>query len=361
MNTTPFRHRLLGLLAVGATVLLTGAPAAQAQAQAPGAAEVPAQPEKARLGIAEPNLAPGVAEQAAADGASAQLRQLVGAFDGQLIDAFNKTRKFQVVGRSDLDAILKEQDFAASGQVDASDEQAARMFEVAGCKYMVRVTIDSFQDRRESLRLENRGELLTKRVVTVGAVVKIYDTTTAALYDSYNDLIQMQEVDEGDLAVQVSGDRLSTKLREAADAFSQRAADYVAGTVFPAKVAAVQSGVLFINRGEGSGISPGQVWTVYAVQGGITDPDTGELLGQVELPLADVKITRVLPRLSQAQALDGSDPGFEAGMIVRPSLEEAASTPAAAPAPTPAPTAAAATPAPAEPAAADAEVDVAVD
>ena len=52
--------------------------------------------------------------------------------NGQLIDRINATRKFQVVARSDLDDILKEQDFASSGNVDLNDKSAAQQFKIAG-------------------------------------------------------------------------------------------------------------------------------------------------------------------------------------------------------------------------------------
>ena len=38
--------------------------------------------------------------------------------DGQLIDRINATRKFQIVGRSDVNDLILEQEFANSGNVD---------------------------------------------------------------------------------------------------------------------------------------------------------------------------------------------------------------------------------------------------
>ncbi len=317
MSHTFSRSRFSQIAASFALALAFAVPAAAQDDEPAG---------KAKLGIAPANVTAGVGDATAADGDANALRQIMESFDGQLIDAFNKTRKFDIVSRSDLETVLKEQDFAASGIVNASDEQAAQMFQVAGCKYMVKVTIDSFQNIKETLRLEGAGEVLQKSTLQVGAVVKIYDTTTGVLLDSYNDLIELTEVDEGQPGVSVRGNKLNRNLREAVQEFSVRAASYTSGVIFPAKVAAVRSGTLFINRGEGSGIAAGQIWTVYLVDGGIVDPDTGEVLGQVELPLGDVRITRVLPKLSQATSLDGSDPGFETGMIVRPAQSGAVLT-----------------------------------
>ena len=62
------------------------------------------------------------------------LDRAVQSLDGQLIDCINATRKFQVVGRSDLKELLKEQEFAASGNVDTADKNAAQQFKMTAAK-----------------------------------------------------------------------------------------------------------------------------------------------------------------------------------------------------------------------------------
>lgn len=70
--------------------------------------------------------------------------------NGQLIDRINATRKFQVVARSDLDDIMKEQDFANSGNVDPDDKSASQRFKLSGMKYLLVTTADDFQDYNET-------------------------------------------------------------------------------------------------------------------------------------------------------------------------------------------------------------------
>src|SRR5471032_1845464 len=44
-----------------------------------------------------------------------ELGRILESLDSQLIDRINATRKFDVVGRSDLSDVIKEQDLGASG------------------------------------------------------------------------------------------------------------------------------------------------------------------------------------------------------------------------------------------------------
>ena len=55
-----------------------------------------------------------------------ELNRVIESLDSQLIDRVNATRKFDVVSRSDLAEVLKEQDLAASGNLDA--KAAAKEF-----------------------------------------------------------------------------------------------------------------------------------------------------------------------------------------------------------------------------------------
>ena len=56
---------------------------------------------------------------------------------------------------------------------------------------------------------------------------------------------------------------------------------------------------LAINRGDQHGVKPGMIFAVLNTQGsGITDPETDEPLGSVDLPKVLVKIVRTQDRLS---------------------------------------------------------------
>ena len=125
-----------------------------------------------------------------------EMERVIQSLDGQLIDRINATRKFQVVARSDLDDILKEQGFASSGNVDLNDKSAAQQFKLAGAKYILVTTVDDFQDYNEVATFQGTGRSATKRVIRLSCVGKIYDSTTGKLLESTNFQISNKDVSE---------------------------------------------------------------------------------------------------------------------------------------------------------------------
>ena len=123
--------------------------------------------------------------------------RVVQSLDGQLIDRINATRKFQVVGRSDLKEALKEQEcFADSGNVDTNDKAAAQQFKLAGAKYILVTTVDDFQDYIETATFQGTDRSATKRVIRFSCVGKIYETTTVKLLESANFQISNKDISE---------------------------------------------------------------------------------------------------------------------------------------------------------------------
>jgi len=94
-----------------------------------------------------------------------EMGRILESLDSQMIDRVNATRKFDVVGRSDLNDVIKEQDLGASGNVDA--KTAAKAGKLAGAKYLLVATVDDFQDYVETATFEGTGRSSTKRVFQV--------------------------------------------------------------------------------------------------------------------------------------------------------------------------------------------------
>src|SRR5579872_3328296 len=138
------------------------------------------------IGIGKVKALPAVVDAAGTAGTSNSLQRVVEAMDSQLIDRFQNTRKFTVVSRSDLDQIMQEQKLVASGNVDENDANAAQAFKLAGCKFLVVMTVDNFQDYTATATFQGIGESAHKRIVQFSAVTKIYDTSTGKLLESTN-------------------------------------------------------------------------------------------------------------------------------------------------------------------------------
>jgi curli biogenesis system outer membrane secretion channel CsgG len=248
----------------------------------------------------------------------ASMGRIVESLDSQLIDRINATRKFDVVGRSDLGDVLKEQDLGASGNVDA--KTAAQAGKLTGAKYLLVTTVDDFQDYVEKATFADTGRSATKRVFRLSVVGKVYDASTGKLLESANfqtgndDFKRIQE----ERSYSTKDGELSDELMVAvARDLAQKIATRISDVVFPAKVLLKRDKEVTINRGEGGGVAVGDVLNVYALGEELTDPDTKESLGREEVKVGKVKITQVNPKTSMADILD--DTGIDKGAILRKS------------------------------------------
>mgnify|MGYP003342937807 CR=1 FL=1 len=139
MSASIVRRVVRGVSAfIGALV----ASAALAQQAPPPAAPGAAPPARISLAVGAVKVAPALAATLEKRGQARELGRVQESLDPQLMAAFQGTRKFDLVARSDLKDIVLEQDLGGSGNVDKADPNAAKAFKLAGAKYVVVSTID---------------------------------------------------------------------------------------------------------------------------------------------------------------------------------------------------------------------------
>lgn len=143
--------------------------------------QIPVWAQKETIGITAVKPTPALAQSVDRAGKRNEMDRVLQSMNGQLIDSMNATRKFQVVARSDLDDIMKEQDFASSGNVDPDDKSASQRFKLSGMKYLLVTTADDFQDYNETATFQGTGRKAMKRVIRFSCVGKIYDSTNGKL------------------------------------------------------------------------------------------------------------------------------------------------------------------------------------
>jgi len=291
------------LLTVGVLALSTALSMAQSDSKEPLA-----------VGLVKPT--PSLQKAIIAAGKTSSLDRVVEAFDGQLMDRINATRKFDVVGRSDLKEILKEQDFSASGNVDA--KTAAQVGKLTGAKYMLVTTVDDFDDITETLGAPGPAgtqRTLQKRFIRLSVIGKIYNTTTGKLKESANFQYSTNDLTEVLNGVARNGTRSDELLVAISRDTAEKIASHVADVIFPAKILIKRDTQVTINRGEGGGVAVGDTFNVFALGEELIDPDTKESLGREEVKEGRVKITQVNPKTSTAQILE--DTGIDKGAILR--------------------------------------------
>jgi len=315
MKTHHLRNKLCDksiLLAIWFAVCVFGLAVSHARAQTPAVAE------KKRLCVGPITANKSVSEKAAKNGQDGNLRQIIEGLDTTLIDQINATRKFELVARkSALKPLLDEQDFGASGNVDPAT--AAKAFKLAGAQYLVFTTITDFAMGNESVEFKGIGTTVSREAVRLGCSIQVYDTTTGKLIESAR--FRGQETKsspEGNaLADGATLTKISDKL--AADILNR-----IVDVIYPAKVVSKLGTQITINRGDGAGVTVGQVWSVFALGEEITDPDTGDKLGRNEAEVGTIKIVRTTAKLSYGEAIE--DNGITTGAVVRPKQVDATST-----------------------------------
>jgi curli biogenesis system outer membrane secretion channel CsgG len=241
-------------------------------------------------------------------GRDRDLRQVIQSLDTTLLDQINGSRKFDVVARkAALKSILEEQDFGASGNVDPSS--AAKIMQLAGAQFIVMTTITDFAFGQDNVNFNSIGVSANRESVRVNCSIQIYDTTSGKLLES----ARFRGTD-----VLVKGNSpvaAGETLTRITDKLSADILNRIVDVIYPAKVVAKLGNQITINRGDGTGIAIGQTWGVYALGEPITDPDTGEVLGQNEAEVGLIKINRITPRLSYGEAFE--DNGISKGAILR--------------------------------------------
>ena len=266
-----------------------------------GASIASAQAKK--LAIGDVKAGPGLVKSATKNDTVVSLERVVQAFDSQLIDRLQGTRKFQIIARSDLK------------QLDKDDAVGQQGFKVPSADYLLVTTLDDFQDFQESLTLPTTGEKLTKRVIRVTAVAKIYDAVKGALVESASITLSIPET-AAQFNSSRNGDLSDELLQKVVSQIADATANRVADVIYPAKIISRSDKQVTINRGDGTAIAAGQVWDVFALGKELRDPDTGELLDRERLQVGRIRITRVNPKTSMAEVLE--DTGIVEGAIVQP-------------------------------------------
>jgi hypothetical protein len=285
-------------------------------AMARQAASVPAT-GKPRIAIRSIAATPAVTLQAKADGSENALAQIEQGADVQFLNAIQASGRFDVVARADLPSILKEQDLTQSGNANAMDPQAARGFQLAGARYVITVSIGNFQEVVEKTELLNQfgKSKAERRTINLQAIVKIFDSTSGALYRST--ALTLSDVATNEILPEVEqkGVKTNVVLGTVAEKLATQATAAIVDSLAPARVIGYTMGQVTFNRSATNGVAAGQIYELFAPGSAMVDPDTGEQLGAEEVHVGWARVTDAGTRFSTAQAIE--DRGIDRGSMLR--------------------------------------------
>lgn len=259
--------------------------------------------QRKEVAVSKIKINPSIEDAARQAGTLNSLQRVAEAIDGQLIYTLNASRKFEIKVRSDLESIFEEASLGGNA------------VDVAGSDYIIVPVIDDFQDVVQSAVFGGIGEVVEKRKIRLGMVASIYDSTSGKLIEATSFQLNNKAIEQQLQIATSSGSFSDELLRQIATSMAAKMANRVVDVIHPAKIIALTGKQVTINRGDGTGVSEGQEWEIFALGEEMIDPDTGESLGSSEVMVGLVSIQRVTPRFSTA--IVAEDYGIVKGAIAR--------------------------------------------
>ena len=228
---------------------------------------------------------------------------LVGDFSKALVGS----RRFDVLNRENQNLFEKEKAFITGG--DAAKAEVARLGQATGADYLVIVNLQGLNvanDRRE--RIAMTGETLVSSAASGTVSVEVLEFASRKL--KWTGSEKFSATYSG--ATSVSNGNLSTLISGASD----KLVNQLVASIYPIEVVKILSkNMAVINRGSNS-VKEGQKLTIYLKGEELTDKQSGESLGALEIKIGKGKVVDTNPKYSTIQ-LEGGDFDQSASYIVR--------------------------------------------
>ena len=156
---------------------------------------------------------------------------------------------------------------------------------------LVALKLPPVEVAKVTVKLPGSSRVLITHQGRVEGNMRIVDARNGEVLDSRK--VSILE----ELADPASREQLISNL---SDAYADQTVVNLMNAIFPIKVAAVVSGVAYINRGADGGLSQGEVLSAVRPGRPIIDPDTGVQLGVAETELGQVTLAEVEDARSKA-------------------------------------------------------------
>jgi curli biogenesis system outer membrane secretion channel CsgG len=233
----------------------------------------------------------------------------------ELVTALLATGKFRLIEREQIERVLKEQDFGASGRVDTSS--AARIGKILGVQYLVmgRVTEFNFKSSGATGLSFGAGIGLDVKQTTAKVAIdaRLVDSTSSEIVAAVTGRGEKKNTNVGVAfnwnAVKIGssefrGTNLGLALRSAVESVATQLGveayknnpTAMTPQLLKGYVADVAGSKVYINIGSRDGVTEGMKFIIHHVIRLVKDPKTGEVIDEVTEPVAEVVIESVRER-----------------------------------------------------------------
>ncbi len=243
-----------------------------------------------------------------------------------LTDALMQSGNFIVLERADIEGVLEEQNFGASGRTTA--QGGAKIGKINRAQILIKGAITEYSSSTSggSQGLNIKGFSIGGKSNQghVAVIIYLYDTTTGqVLYsqrcegkaDSGGMKIGIQQKDWGF----GSGGHKSTPIGKATQMAIDKSVAFISAKMrnipWQGRIIKADSSKVYLNVGQSGGINIGDEFNVYREGESLIDPDTGLDLGSEATRVGRVQVVQVKDKFSIATPVSGNN--FAKNDVVR--------------------------------------------
>jgi curli biogenesis system outer membrane secretion channel CsgG len=236
----------------------------------------------------------------------------------RITDNIINTRKFEVVERDRLEAVMSERNLADAGLLEEGTAPEAGKIKAAG--WIIYGSVLSLGVDADAATLGNMAA--SKVTAKVEIQLRLADASTGSIKASKTIIStksQSRMVGDGRAtAGNISEQVLTDAIRDA----SQKITEALMELAYPVKVIKVNRADMIVTMTKEQAV-PDSVYEVFAPGEGLIDPDTGISLGSSEEYIGRVVVKRSMPKFTIMEPADGSKiEDFSTSMILRRQSEE---------------------------------------
>ena len=220
--------------------------------------------------------------------------------------------EFTVIERERLEAILEEQGFQLSGQVNPDD--IVEIGRLAGVMYMItgsvtRFSIDEIGTRvlgRNVGYTEAQSEMNIRAISTeTGEIITATEASGSKRLVNVSGVISMSAMDQGvaEDALGPAADNIAEDLVDQRERFVMIEVEAPAAPA-PSIVGSAADGSFYIDQGENRGVQVGQRFEVHRVIDEIVNA-AGDVLDQITDRVGIIEVTRVLSQSAICTVVEG--------------------------------------------------------
>ncbi len=224
----------------------------------------------------------------------AEIKFNLDAFIDMIQTALVKTRRFDVIERTRLDAILEEQGLGVDGIVDK--EQAAATGKIAGVNFILMGTVTKCGFTEKPIKIKNFEQ--TQKIIEFAVDFKLTDVHTGRIvladFVEVNDVSSASTKGNSYQSETTSENYIANVMRKA----SLQSAFLIANAIVPVQISAVSGKKVKINYGHGF-VEPKQIYKIFP------NDELGDGWDVGFDEVARIKIRTVAPAFAVGEIISG--------------------------------------------------------